>query len=239
MLDAIPDILEDLRAGKIIILVDDEDRENEGDFVCAAEKMTPEIVNFLMRVGAGYICVAMRPEDCDRLDLTDQAKRNTSVWGTPFTVSVDGHPRHGVGTGVSSSDRSQTIKLLADPTASSEDFVRPGHINPLRAREGGVLVRTGQTEGSVDLCRLAGLRPAAAIIEIVNEDGSMARMPDLRKLADAHGIRMCSVEQIIEYRLGRETLVSTIPELTGTVVDTPEGPFDLVAFRSAIDPLPH
>ena len=201
--------------------------------------MTPEIVNFLMRVGAGYLCVAMRPEDCDRLDLTDQAKRNTSVWGTPFTVSVDGHPRHGVGTGVSSSDRSQTIKLLADPAASSEDFVRPGHINPLRAREGGVLVRTGQTEGSVDLCRLAGLRPAAAIIEIVNEDGSMARIPDLRKLADAHGIRMCSVEQIIEYRLGRETLVSTIPELTGTVVDTPEGPFDLVAFRSAIDPLPH
>ncbi|MAW42197.1 MAG: 3,4-dihydroxy-2-butanone-4-phosphate synthase [Phycisphaerae bacterium] len=239
MLDAIPDILEDLRNGKIIILVDDEDRENEGDFVCAAEKMTPEIVNFLMRIGAGYLCVAMRPEDCDRLDLTDQAKRNTSVWGTPFTVSVDGHPRHGVGTGVSSTDRSQTIKLLADPSASAEDFVRPGHINPLRAREGGVLVRTGQTEGSVDLCRLAGLRPAAAIIEIVNEDGSMARMPDLRKLADAHGIRMCSVEQIIEYRLGRETLVSTIPELTGTVVDTPEGPFDLVAFRSAIDPLPH
>ena len=238
VLDAIPDILEDLRAGKIIILVDDEDRENEGDFVCGRKDDARDCE--LPHAGwCGYLCVAMRPEDCDRLDLTDQAKRNTSVWGTPFTVSVDGHPRHGVGTGVSSSDRSQTIKLLADPTASSEDFVRPGHINPLRAREGGVLVRTGQTEGSVDLCRLAGLRPAAAIIEIVNEDGSMARMPDLRKLADAHGIRMCSVEQIIEYRLGRETLVATIPELTGTVVDTPEGPFDLVAFRSAIDPLPH
>ena len=176
-LTPISDILDDLRAGKVIVLVDDENRENEGDFVCAAEKITPAIINFMTRIGGGYLCVSLTGEDCDRLDLTPQSRINTSVWGTPFTVSVDGHPRHGVGTGVSSFDRAKSIELLIDPHSTIDDFVRPGHINPLRARDGGVLVRTGQTEGSVDLARLAGLHPSAVIIEIVNEDGTMALMP--------------------------------------------------------------
>ena len=194
----IPEILDDLRAGRAVVLVDDENRENEGDFVVAAEAMTVEMVNFLTRVGGGYLCVAMDADDCERLDLGPQTGVNTSVRGTAFTVSVDGHPKHGVGTGISARDRATTIRLLADPKATVDDFVRPGHINPLRARPGGVLVRTGQTEGSVDLCRLAGLRPAAAIIEIVLENGEMARVPDLERMCAQHGLKMCSVEQIIE-----------------------------------------
>jgi 3,4-dihydroxy 2-butanone 4-phosphate synthase / GTP cyclohydrolase II len=238
-LSPIPEILEDLRAGKLIILVDDEGRENEGDFVCAAEKVTPEIINFMTRVGGGYLCVALSGEDCDRLELSPQVAANTSVRGTPFTVSVDGHPRHGVGTGVSAFDRARTIDLLIDPTTMPEDFVRPGHINPLRARDGGVLVRTGQTEGSVDLARLAGLHPSAAIIEIVREDGNMARLPDLEVLAARHGIRICSVEQVIEYRLAREALVARIEPRIGTPIETPHGRFNLIAYQSTIDPLPH
>ena len=207
---SIPEILEDMRAGKAVVLVDDESRENEGDFVVAAEKMTVEMINFLTRVGAGYLCVAMTPEDCERLDLGPQTGVNTSVRGTAFTVTVDGHPKHGVGTGISARDHAKSIQLLADPHSTVDDFVRPGHINPLRARAGGVLVRTGQTEGSVDLCRLAGLRPAAAIIEIVLESGEMARVPDLEKICAQHGVKMCSVEQIIEFRLARETLVKRV-----------------------------
>lgn len=190
----IPELLDDLRAGKIVILVDDERRENEGDFVCAADRLTPESLNFMTRVGGGYLCVALDGATCDRLELTPQASVNTSVRGTPFTVSVDGHPRHGVGTGISTADRVRTIRLLVDPTSRPDDFVRPGHINPLRARDGGVLARTGQTEGSVDLCRLAGLAPAAVIIEVVREDGEMARVPDLERLCAAHGLKMGSVE---------------------------------------------
>ena len=181
-LSPIPEILDDLRAGRVIVLVDDEDRENEGDFVVAAQFVTPETVNFLTRVGGGYLCVALDGATCDRLDLHAQVASNTSVRGTPFTVTVDGHPRHGVGTGISAKDRAKTIQMLVDPAVRADDFVRPGHINPLRARDGGVLVRTGQTEGSVDLCRLAGLRPAAAIIEVVREDGEMARVPDLERM---------------------------------------------------------
>ncbi|MCX5663152.1 MAG: 3,4-dihydroxy-2-butanone-4-phosphate synthase, partial [Planctomycetota bacterium] len=163
----IPEILEELRAGRIIVLVDDEQRENEGDLVCAAQAITPETVNFLNRVAGGYLCVSLDGETCDRLALHPQAGSNSSLRGTAFTVSVDGHPRHGVGTGISARDRATTIRMIADPKSRPDDFVRPGHINPLRAREGGVLVRTGQTEGSVDLCRLAGLLPAACIIEVV------------------------------------------------------------------------
>jgi 3,4-dihydroxy 2-butanone 4-phosphate synthase / GTP cyclohydrolase II len=238
-LSPIPEILDDLRAGKIVILVDDENRENEGDFICAAEKITPRIINFMTRVGGGYLCVAMTGDDCDRLDLAPQVATNTSVRGTPFTVSVDGHPRHGVGTGISAPDRAKTIHLLIDPAATPDDFVRPGHINPLRARDGGVLVRTGQTEGSVDLCRLAGLHPCAAIIEIVREDGEMARLPDLEKIAAQHDMKICSVEQIVEYRLARETLVSRMQPLHGTPIETPSGRFMLIAYQSTIDPLPH
>ena len=235
----IPEILADLRAGKAIVLVDDESRENEGDFVVAAEAMTVEMINFLTRVGGGYLCVAMTAEDCERLDLGPQTGVNTSVRGTAFTVTVDGHPKHGVGTGISARDRAKTIQLLADPKANTEDFVRPGHINPLRARPGGVLVRTGQTEGSVDLCKLAGLRPAAAIIEIVLENGEMARVPDLEKICSQHGLKMCSVEQIIEHRLARETLVKRVEPACGARIDTPEGEFTLIAYESAVDPVPH
>ena len=236
---SIPEILDDLRAGKAIVLVDDESRENEGDFVVAAEAMTVEMINFLTRVGGGYLCVAMTAEDCERLDLGPQTGVNTSVRGTAFTVTVDGHPKHGVGTGISARDRAKTIQLLADPKASTEDFVRPGHINPLRARPGGVLVRTGQTEGSVDLCKLAGLRPAAAIIEIVLENGEMARVPDLEKICAQHGLKMCSVEQIIEHRLARETLVKRVEPACGARIGTPEGEFTLIAYESAVDPVPH
>jgi 3,4-dihydroxy 2-butanone 4-phosphate synthase/GTP cyclohydrolase II len=235
----INEILEELRAGRMIVLVDDENRENEGDFVCAAEAVTPELVNFMTRIGGGYLCVALDGETCDRLDLVPQSTTNTSLRGTPFTVSVDGHPRHGVGTGISASDRAISIKLLADPDTRIDDLVRPGHINPLRARDGGVLVRTGQTEGSVDLCRLAGLRPASAIIEVVKQDGDMARLPDLEVLCKEHGLKMCSVEQVIEYRLSGEAMVKRIDPVGGRDIKTPEGVFRLIAWRSTIDALPH
>lgn len=235
----ISEILDELRAGRIIVLVDDENRENEGDFVCAAEHVSVEIVNFMTRVGGGYLCVALDGQGCDRLELGPQVAVNTSLRGTPFTVSVDGHPRHGVGTGISARDRMKTIQLLIDREARPDDFVRPGHINPLRARDGGVLVRTGQTEGSVDLCRLAGLRPAAMLIEVVREDGEMARVPDLERLCAAHGLKMCSVEQIIEYRLQRETLVQRLAPREGVRLETPQGPFTLIAYQSAVDAVPH
>lgn len=238
-LSSIPEILDDLSDGKLIILVDDESRENEGDFVCAAEKIDIGLINFMTRIGGGYLCVALDQASCERLHLTPQVLTNDSLRGTPLTVSVDGHPRHGVGTGISAADRVATIKLLIDPDSQPDDFVRPGHINPLKARKGGVLVRTGQTEGSVDLCTLAGLKPGAAIIEIVRPDGEMARIPDLEILCREHNIKMCSVEQIIEYRLARESLVERMSPQEGVQVDTPEGQFTLVAFRSVIDPLPH
>ena len=238
-LSPIPEILDELRAGRIVVLVDDERRENEGDFICAAQAVSVEIINFMTRVGGGYLCVAMTGEACERLDLGPAVSVNTSVRGTPFTVSVDGHPRHGVGTGISAADRVKTIQLLIDRATRPDDLVRPGHINPLRARDGGVLVRTGQTEGSVDLCRLAGLEPAALLIEVVKEDGEMARMPDLETLCARHKLKMCSVEQIIEHRLQRETLIQRLEPASGTRIATPEGTFDLFAWSSAIDPTPH
>jgi len=232
-------ILDDLRAGRIVILVDDESRENEGDLVCAAEHVTPEMVNTLTRLAGGYLCVALDGSICDRLDLHPQVGSNSSVRGTAFTVSVDGHPRHGVGTGISARDRAATIRLIAAADTRADDLVRPGHINPLRARDGGVLVRTGQTEGSVDLCRLAGVVPAACIIEVVRSDGEMARMDDLRAMAREHGFRICSVEQVIAHRLMRETLVRRLEPVMGTPVETPEGTFQLFAWHSALDPQPH
>jgi 3,4-dihydroxy 2-butanone 4-phosphate synthase/GTP cyclohydrolase II len=238
-LSPIKDILKDLKTGRMIVLVDDENRENEGDFVCAAEYVNVEMINFMTRIGGGYLCVSLTGEDCDRLDLAPQSAVNTSLRTTPFTVSVDGHPRHGVGTGISANDRVKTILMLADPDSRPDDFVRPGHINPLRARKGGTLVRTGQTEGSVDLMRLAGLKPAAVIIEVVRPDGEMARMPDLEKLCAEHELKMCSVEQVIEHRLERESLVERIEPLGGTPIDTPYGTFTLYSYRSAIDPMPH
>jgi 3,4-dihydroxy 2-butanone 4-phosphate synthase/GTP cyclohydrolase II len=238
-LSPIPDILDELRAGRMIVLVDDENRENEGDLVCAAEFVTPQAVQFMVRHTPGYLCVTLTPADCERLDLHPQTTSNNSVRGTPMAVSVDGHPRHGVGTGISASDRAKTIQIIADPNAQPNDLVRPGHMVPLRARAGGVLVRTGQTEGSVDLMKLAGLRPAAVISEVCRDDGEMARLPELETLCAEHDLKMCSVEQIIEYRLEREALVERLDPVAGTTIDTPEGVFNLIAYHSTIDPLPH
>lgn len=235
----IDEVLADLRQGKMIVLTDDEDRENEGDIVMAAEFVTPEAINFMVREAAGYLFVSLTEADCDRLNLHPQTETNTSVRGTPLMVSIDGHPKHGFTTGVSAAERAKTIKMTLDPSTVPSDFVRPGHINPLRARDGGVLVRIGQTEGSVDLCKLAGLTPAAVGIEICNPDGTMARLPDLTEFIKKHGMKMCSVKQIIEHRLKRAGIVDRLDPKPGTKIETPEGEFNLVAFQSVVDPLPH
>ncbi|MEM1167159.1 MAG: 3,4-dihydroxy-2-butanone-4-phosphate synthase [Planctomycetota bacterium] len=239
MFAPIDDVLRAVARGEFVVLVDDEGRENEGDLVLAAEHATPEKINRMLRLAAGYLCLSLTPADCERLDLHDQAPLNTSLRTTAFTVSVDAHPRHGVTTGVSAADRAETVRVCIAPGTGPDDLVRPGHINPLRAREGGVLVRTGQTEGSVDLARLAGCHPSALIIEIVNEDGTMARRGDLEKLCTAHGWLMCSVEQLIEHRLKRESLVRRLPPAKGTPIETAFGTFNLIAYESLVDPLPH
>ncbi len=235
-MDPIAEILDELRAGRMIVLVDDDRRENEGDLVCAAEMITPDIVNFMVREARGVLCLAMAGDDCDRLELTPQTSVNTAQRSTAFTITIDAHARFGVTTGVSAADRATTIQVAVADDAQPRDLSRPGHINPLRARDGGVLVRAGQTEGSVDLCRLAGLKPAAAIIEVMNEDGSMARHDDLKRLCRQHGLKMCSVAQIIHHRLERERLVErigTAPFRSGM------GDFTLIGYRSVVDPLPH
>ena len=232
----IADILEDLRAGRMVVLVDDEDRENEGDLVCAAEGVTPQTINFMLREGRGMMCVALDGGICDRLELDPLARVNTTQRGTAYTVTVDADARYGITTGVSASDRATTIRRLADAEASPMDFARPGHVQPLRARDGGCLVRAGQTEGSVDLCRLAGLRGAAVIIEVMNDDGTMARRPQLEALCEKHQIKMCSVADVIEYRLAGEMLIErldTVPLCNDL------GEFTLIAYRSLVDPFPH
>jgi 3,4-dihydroxy 2-butanone 4-phosphate synthase/GTP cyclohydrolase II len=228
----IADALDDLRAGKLIVLVDDEDRENEGDLVCAAESITPEQVNFMIREGRGTLCVPLTRARCERLQLVPQAPVNTTRFGTAFTVTVDAAPQFGVSTGVSAFDRATTIRRLVAEEAQFEDFVRPGHINPLVARDGGVLVRAGQTEGSVDLCRLAGLLPAAAIIEILNDDGTMARVPQLAEFCKKHGLKMCTVADLIEYRMRRESVVQREETVT---IQNEYGAWELVAYRSHAD----
>lgn len=235
-MDPIADILADLRQGRMIVLVDDEDRENEGDLVCAAQFITPQIVNFMLREARGVLCLTLTTQDCDRLELASQGVINTTQRGTAFTVTIDAHERFGVTTGVSAADRAKTILVACDPTSTPDDLARPGHVNPLRARDGGVLVRAGQTEGSVDLCRLAGLQPAGVIIEVMNDDGSMARLPDLRELCKKHQLKMCSVADIIEYRMAREKLVERVDEAP---FQTPQGEFRLIAYESAVDALPH
>jgi len=239
MLAPLSDVLDDLRNGRMVVMVDDEDRENEGDLVIAAEFVTPEAITFLLQNALGYMCLSLTEADCDRLRLDPQAPSNTSVRGTAFTISIDGHPRHGFGTGVSAKERARTIQMAIDPRFSPNDFVRPGHINPLRSRNGGVLVRTGQTEGSVDLCRLAGLYPAAVIIEIMKPDGEMARGPELVEFCQQRNLKMCSVAQVIEHRLARESLVRRAEPRQGTLLRTPEGEFRLFAYDSLVDPLPH
>lgn len=230
----IPEILDELRQGRMIILVDDEDRENEGDLVCAAELVTPETINFMATYGRGLICLPMDEEDCDRLGLHPQCPENTARLGTAFTVSIDA--REGITTGISAADRARTIRVAVDPKTKAVDLARPGHVFPLRARKGGVLVRAGQTEGSVDLMRLAGLKPAAVICEILNEDGTMARVPDLIAYCKRHSLKMTSVAKLIEYRLQREQQVRRIQQVR---LPTDYGEFTLIGYESPGSSEPH
>ncbi len=225
-LNTIEEAIEDIRQGKFIIVVDDEDRENEGDFIIAAEKITPEHVNFMLRYGRGVLCAPITEERCHELNLDMQVHDNTSMLGTPFTVTVD-NLEDGCTTGVSMHDRASTIRALADPKTRPEQLGRPGHINPLRARNGGVLVRAGHTEASVDLARLAGLQPAAALIEIINEDGTMARMPQLQEVARQHGLKIVTIKDLIAYRVAHETLVRREQEV---FLPTQWGNFQLIAY---------
>ncbi|MHC4339503.1 MAG: bifunctional 3,4-dihydroxy-2-butanone-4-phosphate synthase/GTP cyclohydrolase II [Planctomycetota bacterium] len=233
-LATIPEVLEDLRAGKMVILVDDPDRENEGDLCMAAEAVTPDSINFMATHGRGWICLALDDEIADQLDLPVMVSNNNSPFRTNFTVTVEAAT--GVTTGISAHDRSRTIRLAAREDARPEDLVRPGHIQPIRARRGGVLVRTGQTEGSVDLSRLAGMRPAAVICEIMKDDGTMARMPDLEQFAERHGLKICSITQIIEHRRRHERLIRKGESIR---MPTAHGEFTLHLYRSLVDERPH
>jgi len=199
---SVPEAIEEIRAGHILIVVDDEDRENEGDLTVAAEAITPEIINFMATHGRGLICLALTPERCDHLRLPLMSPLNTSNFGTAFCETIDA--REGVSTGISAADRTRTILMAVDPHCRPGDLARPGHIFPLRAREGGVLVRAGQTEASVDLARLAGLSPAGVICEVMNEDGSMARVPQLEEFCERHGVKLVSVAEMIRYRMKTE-----------------------------------
>jgi 3,4-dihydroxy 2-butanone 4-phosphate synthase/GTP cyclohydrolase II len=232
----IPEILEELKAGRMIVLTDDEDRENEGDLVMAAEKVTAAAINFMVTHARGLICLPLTSERCDRLQLHPQSDRNTARLGTAFTVTIDAHPKFGVTTGVSAKDRATTVQVAIAEDAQPQDLLRPGHVNPLRCRDGGVLVRAGQTEGSVDLVRLSGMKPAAVICEIMREDGEMARQPELIAFCRKHGLKMCSIAELISYRLKREQFVRRIESVT---LPTRWGVFQLHAFQSVIDPQPH
>ncbi len=220
----IEDAVEDIKNGKLIIIVDDEDRENEGDLVCAAEKVTPEIINFMAVHGRGLICLPLTEDRCDFLQLPPQAQENTSSMGTAFTISIEA--REGVTTGISAADRAKTILTAVDKNAKPTDLARPGHIFPLRAKRGGVLVRVGQTEASVDMARIAGLDPSAVICEIMNDDGTMARMPELEKFAERHDLKIISVADLVRYRIEKETLVRKIVET--------DMPTEYGTFRTAI-----
>lgn len=233
-LNTIEEAIEDFREGKFLIVVDDEDRENEGDFIVAAEKITPEKVNFMVTYGRGVLCAPLPISRCEELGLEHQVSTNTSILGTPFTVTVD--KLEGCTTGVSAQDRAATIQALADPTSTAATFGRPGHISPLYAQDKGVLRRAGHTEAAIDLARLAGLKPAAALIEIMNEDGSMARMPQLQEVAQKFDIKIISIRDLIAYRLKQESMVER-----GVEVDMPtaEGHFRLIAFRQKSNGLEH
>jgi 3,4-dihydroxy 2-butanone 4-phosphate synthase/GTP cyclohydrolase II len=230
----IEDVLEDLRRGKMVILVDDEDRENEGDLTIAAEKVTPEVINFMARYGRGLICLALSPEIVDQLKLTPMVYDNRSPYETAFTISIEA--RRGVTTGISAADRAHTVLTAVAEDAKPEDLVQPGHVFPLRARRGGVLFRTGQTEGSVDLARLAGLRPAAVICEVMKDDGTMARLPDLEHFVEEHGIKIATVADVIAYRMRTESFVHPVAD---TVLPTAYGEYRAVAFVNDIDDYEH
>lgn len=223
-LATIEEAAEDIRAGRMIIIVDDEDRENEGDLVCAAEKVTPEIINFMAVHGRGLICMPITEDRADELNLHPQTSDNTSSMGTAFTISIEA--REGITTGISAADRARTILTAADPNTKPSDLARPGHVFPLRAKRGGVLVRVGQTEASVDIARIAGLTPAAVICEIMNDDGTMARMPELEVFAERHNLKIISVADLVRYRVEKEMLVRRIVET--------DLPTDFGTFRSIV-----
>jgi 3,4-dihydroxy 2-butanone 4-phosphate synthase/GTP cyclohydrolase II len=227
MLDNIEDAIADIKKGKVIIVVDDEDRENEGDFVCAAECVTPEIVNFMAKEGRGLICAPLIEERCDELGLTMMVGNNTAIHETPFTISID-LLGHGCTTGISASDRSKTIRALVDPNIRPEDLGRPGHIFPLKAKTEGVLRRAGHTEAAIDFARLAGYQPAGVLVEIMNEDGEMARLADLRKIADKFQLKLVSIKDLIAYRLQKESLIQ---REIGVQMPTEFGSFDMIAYR--------
>src|SRR6476661_8350 len=228
--DTIEQALEDLRSGKIIVVADDEDRENEGYLVCAAELVTPEMINFMAVHGRGLICMPLTEERCDELQLAPQTSDNTSKMGTAFTISIEA--REGVTTGISAADRATTILTAVHPRTRASDLARPGHIFPLRAKRGGVLVRPGQTEASVDICRIAGLQPAAVICEIMNDDGTMARMPELEVFAERHGLKIISVADLVRYRIQKEILVRRVLE---TDLPTQYGLFRTVVYENVIN----
>ncbi len=233
-LNTIEEAIEDFREGKFVIVVDDEDRENEGDLICAAEKITPEMVNFMLKYARGVLCAPITISRSRELDLPHQVQDNTSVLGTPFTVTVD--KLEGCTTGVSAADRAATIQALADPTSTPQTFGRPGHINPLYAQDNGVLRRSGHTEAAVDLCKLAGLYPAGALMEIMNDDGSMARMPELQAFAEKYQMKIITIKDLIAYRLRKESLIEV-----GNRVDLPTcyGHFQLIPFRQKSNGLEH
>ncbi len=226
-LDTIEEAIEAIKEGAVIIVVDDEDRENEGDFICAAEKVTPQIINFMATHGRGLICAPLIEGRCDELELELMVGKNTALHETPFTVSVD-LIGHGCTTGISASDRAKTIRALVDPATKPEDLGKPGHIFPLKAKTGGVLRRTGHTEAAIDLARLAGLQPAGVLVEIMNEDGSMARLPDLIKVKERFNLKLVSIKDLIEYRIQRDSLINR--EVT-VKMPTEFGDFDLTAFE--------
>lgn len=233
-LDSIEEAIDDFKKGKMVIVVDDEDRENEGDLIMAAEKITPDDVNFMLKNARGVLCAPITNKRCKELHLNHQVEENTSMLGTPFTVTVD--KLEGCSTGVSASDRAATIRALADPASTPETFGRPGHINPLYAQDRGVLQRAGHTEAAVDLCRLAGLEPAGVLMEVMSEDGTMARLPELRKRADEWGLKLVSIADLIAYRLKNDSLVER-----GEEVDLPTayGHFHLIPFRQKDNGLEH
>ncbi len=233
-ISTIEEALSDLREGRVIILVDDEDRENEGDFVVAAEKITSEIINFMALHGRGLICLSLTEERCRELDLPQMVSRNTAKYGTAFTVSIEA--KSGVTTGISAADRAHTIWTVMEDGCRADDLDRPGHVFPIQARKGGVLVRAGQTEGSVDLARLSGLKPAGVLCEIMNQDGTMARMPELRVVARRFGLKIVTIADLVKYVLKHERLVTKVAE---TTLPTRFGDFMVKAYRNEVDGLEH
>lgn len=235
MLDSIPAAIEDIRNGKMVIVVDDEDRENEGDFIMAARFATPEAINFMSKEGRGLICAALTEERCKELDLTPMVSSNTSLHETAFTVSID-LIGQGTTTGISAHDRSKTIQALVNPDTKASDLGRPGHIFPLRAKAGGVLRRSGHTEATVDLARLAGLEPAGVLVEVMNEDGSMARLPQLLEIAKKFNLTIISIKDLIDYRLSSDSLIE---ELVRVNMPTKYGSFELIAFKETLSGAEH